>query len=146
EGEGCSSSTLGRTVEHGACVQTATPACGLSRCGWYRCADRAFSCVDVAACSDDVFPAAACSAGSGCGNSGAICQGDSTCCDGFQCVAGVCRDPAACGIESIACGNATACCRGLSCLPESFGGSRACCVGWEGGYCQTDDDCCGEIT
>ncbi|UJR78149.1 C1 family peptidase [Sandaracinus amylolyticus] len=81
-----------------------------------------------------------------CGMVGGPCYRDAQCCDGMQCVANACRDASRCGVEGATCANGSQCCGGLSCLPGSFGGARACCVGFEGGSCESDADCCGEMT
>ena len=145
----CWSSALGRDVEHGECVQLGTSGCGMTRCGWTRCNDGAFVCSDVESCTDERFGNSLCSrdGGSSCALAGAICMNDTGCCGGLRCVAGSRQAPATCGIEQNACTSGAQCCRGLSCLATAFGSSsRECCVGWEGGYCRTDDDCCGEMT
>jgi hypothetical protein len=81
-----------------------------------------------------------------CGTHGGPCMQDDHCCAGHQCIASACRDPALCGVESVACTSGAQCCGGLSCLPNSFGGSRQCCVGISGGRCESASDCCGEMT
>lgn len=81
-----------------------------------------------------------------CATSGGPCRRDTNCCMGLVCVAEACRDPSVCGIGSSPCTGATQCCGGLSCLPETLGGPSVCCVGYSGGGCESDDDCCGEIT
>lgn len=47
----CHSMTLGRNVSSGTCVQVTYPACGMSSCAWFRCADGAWTC--DAACTAD---------------------------------------------------------------------------------------------
>jgi hypothetical protein len=59
---GCYSDTVGATVEHGACVQVTREGCGEPSCGWYRCEEGEFACVEPAACDADVFAHADCPA------------------------------------------------------------------------------------
>jgi hypothetical protein len=46
----CRSSTLGRNVAHGVCVQSSFSGCGRSRCSWFQCTDGAWTCTDLGAC------------------------------------------------------------------------------------------------
>jgi murein DD-endopeptidase MepM/ murein hydrolase activator NlpD len=153
----CQSTTLGRAVDSGACVQISYAGCGMASCGWYACADGAWLCASESACTGETNPhPSCCMAGtadggtcttSACGRTGQICVNDEGCCDGFRCVAGACQDPTTCGIEQDSCTSGRACCAGLSCLANTFGSEEEeCCVGWEGGYCRNADDCCGEMT
>lgn len=56
----CNSSTLGRSVESGSCVQVNYPGCGESRCARYRCADGTWQCADETTCTGESFDNAAC--------------------------------------------------------------------------------------
>jgi hypothetical protein len=56
----CSSSTLGHLVDSGTCVQVAYAGCGMSECGWYRCAAGQWQCTDPVACDEDMHPHAVC--------------------------------------------------------------------------------------
>ncbi|MFZ9886460.1 MAG: N-acetylmuramoyl-L-alanine amidase [Myxococcota bacterium] len=59
----CFSATLGRHIDHGACVQVAYPGCGLDECALYRCHDSGWQCGDAATCTDEqTFENAACAA------------------------------------------------------------------------------------
>lgn len=64
-GASCHSSTLGRTVTHGTCVQTAAgrPECGLGGCAWFRCDDGAWQCTEPSMCEGDSHPNAGCGGG-----------------------------------------------------------------------------------
>ena len=61
----CRSDTVGRTVPHGSCVQSSFSGCGRSRCAWFRCADGAWQCTDLAACDASEYRNSSCSAGTG---------------------------------------------------------------------------------
>ncbi|MEO0321896.1 MAG: peptidoglycan DD-metalloendopeptidase family protein [Myxococcota bacterium] len=72
----CRSSTLGRDVEDGVCVQVnGTPRPGEDAscsggCGWYRCNDGAWNCVDESSCGADAVGNASCGAtGADCASS-----------------------------------------------------------------------------
>lgn len=153
----CQSATLGRAVESGGCVQVSYPGCGESSCAWYACTDGAWGCTSESDCGAETNPHPMCCAAgttdggtcgtSMCGRSGQTCVNDDACCDGFQCVAGACQDPAMCRVEQSACTSPLDCCDALSCLATTFGGAeKQCCVGWGGGSCREDNDCCGEMT
>lgn len=55
---GCHSSTMGRTVEHGACVQMSYASCG-GTCQWASCDDGAWQCAETSSCQGS-HPHAAC--------------------------------------------------------------------------------------
>lgn len=50
-GRGCRSTTLGRTVPAGECVQVSYGACGQPRCAYQRCVDGSWQCAGAASCS-----------------------------------------------------------------------------------------------
>jgi hypothetical protein len=57
----CNSSTLGRTVEHGSCVQVTYAGCGSGTCGWYTCHAGSWQCVNRDSCDDEAsFANASC--------------------------------------------------------------------------------------
>lgn len=70
--DACYSATLGRDVDHGACVQVAYPGCGLDECALYRCHDGAWQCGDLNTCEDNqMFANAACPVAPGTDQQGA---------------------------------------------------------------------------
>ncbi len=57
----CTSRTLGRTVDHGACVQMNYNSCGgAGTCQWAACDDGAWMCVPKTSCGGDTFGHADC--------------------------------------------------------------------------------------
>jgi hypothetical protein len=140
-GEGCRSSTLGRDVSHGDCVQVSYSGCGASRCGWYRCSDGAWQCADTMSCSSTRYPVASCSVDAGpiCSANGGPCDQDTDCCSSY-CIASACRDRTMCGTPGSSCTSGIQCCGGLSCM------SSMCCVGVSGYSCHTTSDCCPGMT
>jgi hypothetical protein len=82
-----------------------------------------------------------------CGPIASVCTEDTGCCEGLLCVESTCRDPAVCRVEAVPCeGLEIECCPQLSCLPSAIGGRAECCVGFDGGRCELETDCCGEMT
>lgn len=61
----CHSSTLGRNVEHGTCVQVrpGRAECGASGCAWFKCDDGTWRCTEQSACAGDAHPYGECGGG-----------------------------------------------------------------------------------
>ena len=121
---GCSSSTLGRTVAHGSCVQVNYAGCGMSSCAWFRCADGGWSCTQQSDCPDAANTFAS-----------ARCGGMPTTRDAGPVDAMMCTNPL-----QTSCSTDTQCCDAL-CAPRN--GTLQCCLG-AAQRCTSSMDCCGQ--
>ena len=120
---GCASSTLGRTVEHGSCVQVTYAGCARSSCAWFRCADSAWLCTQAQDCEGERYANARC--GGDAGSRPDVGPVD----------APMCRAPL-----RMACDDAAQCCDAL-CAPRN--GTLQCCLG-AATPCTNSMDCCGQ--
>ena len=151
----CHSSTLGRDVPDGTCVQVSYPGCGVRSCAWFGCADGAWTCTDGEACPGEAHPHASCESVTPtptpdggmpemCKPENRDCEADAECCDGLACIVGACRPISECRMQTEACSAGSECCYPLQCRPSSIGGATACCISG-GNRCDGDADCCGEM-
>jgi len=122
----CSSATLGRSVDHGSCVQVTYAGCGASTCAWYRCADGAWACTQRSDCAGaSTFPNTRCGGASDAGPRRDVGTAD----------AAMCTAPL-----RTACSDQSQCC-GVECAPRN--GTLQCCLG-AANPCTNSMDCCGQ--
>ena len=121
----CASATLGRSVDHGSCVQVTYAGCGMSTCAWFRCADGAWTCTQQSDCAG-----ASTFANARCGGGDAGPRRDVGSVDAPLCMAPL----------RTACTNDSACC-GALCAPRN--GTLQCCLG-AATPCTNNMDCCGQ--
>lgn len=125
----CNSMTLGRSVPSGSCVQVTYPACGMSTCAWFRCADGAWQCTEASACAGESFAQDACAPPVDCG---ALACGDCTGTRGCT----WCEADSAC-VPVAADGENT-------CSGTTTNDPMACMACYEVGFaCAADNQCCG---
>ncbi len=146
----CSSATLGRSVDHGACVQVTYAGCGASTCAWYRCADSAWVCTQQSDCAGaETFPNARC----GGGDAGP--RADVGPVDAAMCMAPLrtaCTDEAECcdalcaprnGTLQCCLGAATPCTNSMDCCGQTICISGRCSLTARGGACERTAECAG---
>jgi murein DD-endopeptidase MepM/ murein hydrolase activator NlpD len=146
----CRSSTLGRDVPNGDCVQVSYPGCAMSRCAWYRCADGSWTCTEMSACTGMQYPAAACVTmpdagvdGNMCQNGGApngeSCTSAADCCEGLECSQDGVGERTCCAGSATRCSSHAQCCGSMLCS------SGFCACVPEGQLCLNDSDCCDTL-
>jgi murein DD-endopeptidase MepM/ murein hydrolase activator NlpD len=121
---GCNSHTLGRTVDHGSCVQVTYSGCGRSTCAWFRCADTAWLCTQPSDCEGESFANARCGGGDA-GPARDVGPVDAM----------MCTNPL-----QTSCSSDTQCCD-ATCAPRN--GTLQCCLG-AAQRCTSSMDCCGQ--
>jgi murein DD-endopeptidase MepM/ murein hydrolase activator NlpD len=73
-GATCRSATLGRTVQHGECVQVEYGSCGVASCAWQRCDNGRWLCLLGAACPGRTHANTMCGSGGGAAPGGCACR------------------------------------------------------------------------
>ena len=151
-GHACDSSSLGRPVEDGGCVQVGYETCGLTSCAWFQCRDGGWTCSEAASCDlEDQNPHDSCTGtpDNVCRDEGEVCRTDTDCCNEtgtVQCILGFCAETNGCGLlGEPGCTLSSECCGSVICERQVEDGPQACCHR-ASDPCNSDADCCGAMT
>ncbi|MDW8247303.1 MAG: peptidoglycan DD-metalloendopeptidase family protein [Sandaracinaceae bacterium] len=141
EGAGsCWSARIRRLVRNGDCIQVAQGMCGAENCGWMRCIDGNWQCVEAEACYGQRYANPLCEPERECKEVGEQCSDRLECCGGLNCGPSRNGDSVCCVLRRSPCRSDSDCCWQRRC-----GADGLCDCVPEGQPAIHVSECCGSL-